>query len=223
MWRLVPVGEAGIVRNQKRRVRRTGGSTADEIYDATVRLMCDRGYHGTSLRSVAARVGIEMASLYYHFKSKQDLLAQIMQRIVLDLIATVEGAVADIPDPEARLRTAIREHILFHGQRRREAFLADAELRSLEPPNRAMIVGLRERYQQIFETIFLECVDREVLLVRDIKLATLALMTMCTGVAGWYRPGGRLSLDTIADQYTELALSGLISLDNQSAAVGNRA
>lgn len=181
------------------------------IYDAAVRLIYERGYHGTSLRAVATEVGVQMSSLYYHFPSKQDLLMAIMNRAMNDLIDTVEGAVSRATGPEERLRSAIRAHVLFHAERRKEAFIVDAELRALEPANRGLVVELRDRYEGVFAAILREGAEQGVFRVPDAKLAVFALMAMCTGVAVWYRPGGGLSLERIADIYTDLFLSGVMA------------
>ena len=185
-------------------------STEREIYDAALELIYERGYHGTSLRAVAARVGLQMASLYYHYPSKQDLLMAIMRRAMEDLTATVRQAVDGLDDPTLRLGAAIRGHVLFHADRRMEAFVTDAELRSLTPANRDSIVGLRDAYETIFADTLREGVRRGAFAVPDVKLATLALMALCTGVATWFRPGGRLSLEDVADGYTRLFLLGAL-------------
>jgi AcrR family transcriptional regulator len=197
-------------RSRRDQETRPARSTDQVIYDAAVRLMCERGYHGTSLRAVAAEVGLQMASLYHHFPSKHDLLVAIMTRTMQDLISTVEEAAASRPDPVERLRAAIRAHVLFHGEHREEAFVADSELRALEPGGRELVVKLRDRYEQAFVDILEDGASQGVLRVSDVKLAVYALTAMCTGVALWYRPGGRLRLDRIADIYADLFLHSVL-------------
>ncbi len=186
--------------------------TERDIYRAAVELISARGYHGTSLRSVAAAVGMQMSSLYYYFPSKQDLLVEIMTRSMQELITAVEAAVQSSGQgPEQRLRAAISGHILFHAERRDEAFILDNELRALEPSGRKLIIKLRDRYEEIFSDILGEGAERNVLAVPDTKLAVFALLAMCTGVASWYRPGQKFSLEQIAEIYTEMALNGLLA------------
>jgi AcrR family transcriptional regulator len=189
----------------------TARITEQSIYRAAVRLIFERGYHGTSLRAVAGEVGLQMASLYYYFPSKQDLLMQIMRRTMGDLTATVERAIADAADPKERLRAAIRAHILFHAERREEAFVVDAELRALVPANYAVVVATRDQYEQLFAEVLRDGAEQGRFRVPDAKLAVFGLMAMCTGVAVWYRPNGRLSLEQIADIYTDLFLRGVLA------------
>lgn len=190
-----------------------GAHTGRGIYEAAVRLIFERGYHGTSQRAIADAVGLQMSSLYHYFPSKQDLLVEIMARSMQDLISAVGQAVAgaDNEGPEERLRIAIRGHILFHADRRQEAFILDSELRALEPAGRSSVIRLRDQYEQIFADILRQGTAEGVFRIPDCKIAIFMLMAMCTGVAVWYRPDGRLSLETVADIYTDLFLSGALA------------
>jgi AcrR family transcriptional regulator len=190
----------------------TAAPTERSIYEAAVKLIAARGYHGTSQRAIADAVGLQMSSLYHYFASKQDLLLEVMVRPMRDLISVVEQSVAQAGQaPEQRLRAAIRGHILFHADRRQEAFLLDSELRALEPGGRELVIKLRDQYEQIFTDILQQGAAAGVFDIPDIKLTVFGLMAMCTGVAVWYRPGGRLPLETIADIYTDLFLTGALA------------
>jgi len=57
-----------------------GRATREEILDAAMRLFGDVGYHTTSLRDVAARVGISHPGLLHHFPTKAALLEAVLQR-----------------------------------------------------------------------------------------------------------------------------------------------
>jgi AcrR family transcriptional regulator len=185
-------------------------TTRQAVYDEMVRSVYERGYHATSLRHVSKAVGIQMASIYYHFASKQDLLVEIMYRSMEDLTATVTEAVASAgPDPIERIEAAIAGHISFHTNRRFEAFVLDSELRSLEPEHRATIIEMRDRYEEIFAGLLHEGVRAGSVQVDDVSVTVKALMAMCTEVPVWYRPDGRLSLHEIVKIYTRLFRYGV--------------
>lgn len=161
--------------------------------------------------SLPTRSGSRISTLYYHFHNKQDLLLRIMTRTMHDLITAVEQALVELDDPEERLRVAIRAHMLFHSSRRMEAFIADSELRALEPANRDEIVKLRDRYEHLFEEVLRDGAARGRFEVPDVKLGVYSLMGMCSGVSLWFEPGGRLSLSEIAALYARIFLNGIKS------------
>ncbi|MBB0245647.1 TetR family transcriptional regulator [Streptomyces alkaliphilus] len=57
------------------RVRR--GDTRQRIRDVALRLFAAHGYEKTSLREIAEEIGVTKAALYYHFKTKEDILVAI--------------------------------------------------------------------------------------------------------------------------------------------------
>jgi len=188
---------------------KTTAPRQQQIYDAAVDLFWERGYFGTSMRDLAARVGIQTSSLYHHNGAKQDLLVQIMQRSMSGLTASVQGAVDGTQGARERLAAAVRAHVLFHGDHPREAFVTDFELRALEPAFRERIVRQRDAHQALFENLIADGVTGGVFEASDVKMATYAITTMCTAVGTWYRPGGRLPIGDIADQYVVMALRTL--------------
>lgn len=190
--------------------RRGDAATDQLLYAAAVRLFAARGYHGTSLREIVAEVGVQIAAFYYHFGSKERLLLQIMERALTDLTDEVTAAVASEDTPPARLAAAIRAHIHFHTHRPLEAFIADSEMRALESSNRERIVSLRDRYERIFDDILRGGIRTGEFLVDDVRLTTYAVVSLCTAVASWYRPGGRLGVNRIGELYARLVLEGLL-------------
>jgi len=59
-------------------------STADRIREVALDLFLDRGYVGASMREIAGEVGVSTPALYYHFGSKDDLLAAIVEGLAAD-------------------------------------------------------------------------------------------------------------------------------------------
>jgi AcrR family transcriptional regulator len=59
-------------------VLRQAGSARDQILDAAAEMFVTQGYHAASTRRIAEVVGVKQASLYYHFSSKQDILAALL-------------------------------------------------------------------------------------------------------------------------------------------------
>ena len=55
------------------------GDTRRRIQTVAVELFTENGYDGTSLREIAERLDVTKAALYYHFKSKEDIVASLVE------------------------------------------------------------------------------------------------------------------------------------------------
>jgi AcrR family transcriptional regulator len=108
--------------------------TRQKILDAAERMISEQGYAATSLRQIIAAAGVNLASVHYHFGSKEELLDEVVMRkagpvnearlAMLDRAETESG-----PGREAPL-----EKIL-------EAFLAPAFYERRESPQFVRLMG----------------------------------------------------------------------------------
>ncbi len=57
-------------------------STRERILDAAERLFAERGFDGTSIRDVTTEAGANLAAVHYHFGSKEDLVREVLRRVV---------------------------------------------------------------------------------------------------------------------------------------------
>ena len=195
--------------------------TAKAITSAAIDLFFKHGYEAATLRDVADKVGLKVASLYNYIPSKQDLLFTIMFDVMQDLQRDVEEAVAEQSDPVDRLCAAVRTHVRFHATRTKEVFVGNSELRSLTSRNRTRVVRQRDDYETLFRDLVQAGRDAGAFDIGDVKVATFALLAMCTGPSTWFSPRGRLSVTDLADQYTDLALR-LLRADKRSASVNGK-
>jgi len=78
----------------------------DAILDATANTLAAKGFDLMTMDDVALAVGISKPSLYKHFKSKDDLVAEAMVRLIDGALAYFEQLPADLA-PVARLRSLL--------------------------------------------------------------------------------------------------------------------
>ena len=181
----------------------------EKIKEAAIDLFYRKGYFATSLNDVARVIGIRKASIYHHYPSKESLLLNILQTVLVDLTANLHEDLKGIEGIEDKMRAAIRSHVRFHIERQKEVLISDSELRGLSAENYATVVGVRDSYENELQALLLEGMKAGVWAEGDVKVLSFAILNMCTAVAGWFKPAGRLSEDDIAGVYEEFILGGL--------------
>jgi AcrR family transcriptional regulator len=199
-----------------------GPKTMEAIRKAGLRLIFEHGYEAMSLRQLAAEVGIQAGSLYNHISTKQELLFDLIQDHINELLRQLDRALDGKQAPEERLRAFVAFHVTYHMTRKREVFIANSELRSLEPRNYEAIVALRGAYEQRLAAILGDGVEQGAFEIGDIQVATFAIIALLTGLCSWYRPGGRLTREAIVAAHEKLVLSGVSPLAPTQTARGKR-
>ena len=186
--------------------RKTGSHseiTGPRIRDAALKLFARHGFAAVSMRQIAAEVGVQAGALYLYTPDKETLLFDLLKAHMDDLLAAWD---ADDPGggPVARLEGFVRFHIRFNLERPDAVFLSYMELRNLGAANFAAIEALRKIYETRLETILRDGQGAGDFALPDTKIATLAIISMLTGVNTWYREGGRLSRAAVGDLYWDM-------------------
>lgn len=187
--------------------RKTGSHseiTGPRVRAAAMKLFAAHGFAAVSMRQIAAEVGVQAGALYLYTPDKQTLLFDLLRdhmQEVLDGWAAVEK-----PDgPIKQLEAFTRFHISFHLDRREQVFMSYMELRNLEPENFAELEKMRREYEDGLESILSQGVEDGLFDVDDIRLTTLALISMLNGVTSWYKSDGRLSQARVEAIYSDMA------------------
>lgn len=187
----------------------TGGDWRDfsqpplpPILDAALMTFIEHGYHGTSIRQLAAAAGLSVPGLYHHHASKQALLVSICEAAMADLWERSLSALAQAGDDVVRRLDLLTEClVLFHAYRPELAFIAANEIRSLQAEAREAHIAARDRQQRLLDDIVVAGTEQGVFSTPFPREASRAVVTMCTGVSQWYRPDGDLSPTDLASQY----------------------
>jgi AcrR family transcriptional regulator len=184
-------------------------STLETIDEAALDLFARQGYHATSMRAIAAAAGVQPASLYHWYPSKEAILVGMQDAFMDGLTTEVVAAMAGQPSPAHVLGAAVRAHVAYHGRHQREAFVTDTEIRALEPGAQARLITRRDAYERYFEEPLRAGVEQGQLICSSPKVATYAILLQCTGVALWFVPDGPLDLGAVADVHVELVLGSV--------------
>ncbi|NNG00681.1 MAG: TetR/AcrR family transcriptional regulator [Desulfobacteraceae bacterium] len=181
----------------------------ETINDVSIDLFYEKGYFATSVSEIAKRCGIQKASIYYYYSSKEHILYNIHKTTLDDLTDYLKQGVAAADDVEAQLRNAVRNHVHFHLTRQKETFIANSELRGLTEDHYQNIVAKRDEYERMVQQIISNGCKQAIFAKEDVKILSYAILTLCTSGAIWFKPNGRLSVDDIAGIYEKFVIRGL--------------
>ena len=188
-----------------------GDRTAAVIRQVGLRLIFRHGFEAMSLRQLAAEVGIQPASLYNHIATKQALLFDLIHDLLIALLQHCDAALAAAgPGAVERLRAFIAQHLLYHLEKKQEVFVANFELRALDPGNHGRIIAMRRSYEGRLIAVLEDAVAAGEVNLRDARVAAYAILAMLTGACTWYKPDGRLTKAEMVELHTDLVLYGCL-------------
>lgn len=181
----------------------------DKIKRVAIQHFYKRGYFATGINDIARSAGIQKSSIYYHYANKEDILFDILRSTMEKLDANFHKHLKGKTASEDRLRAAIEAHVLFHIRWQKETLISDSELRGLTARNYKTILEMRDDYENKIQDLIRSGIREGVLGDIDPKIASYAMITMCTSVASWFRKSGRLGKEEIANIYNQILLKGL--------------
>ncbi|WBY02820.1 TetR family transcriptional regulator [Ramlibacter tataouinensis] len=183
-----------------------GADTRRAVRKAAIERIWRHGFEAMNLRDLAADVNLRLGSLYNHVPHKQEFLAELLEEIMLELLQDFAQRMDGLQDAKERLLAFVRFHIEWHTARQRETFIGNMELRSLTPEQYGRVIGLRKDYEAQVRAIVADGRKAGLWEVDDVRVTTLALLSLLTGISAWYREGGRLSQERLIRIYQRLAL-----------------
>jgi AcrR family transcriptional regulator len=194
-------------------VEREPRAPVEAIRAAAFAQFAERGYPVVTVRDIMKACGLTQGALYNHFKSKDELLHDIIASTQAELERICQQAVAQAgDDPAAQLAAFVRVYVVRHCRLRVEALVANREISWLDATRVADIRRSRRAIRGILVGILTQGVERGVLRPPqvdgryDLKAIAMALLDQCTHVSMWYGPGGELSEEQMADLYADMAL-----------------
>jgi len=84
------------------------GGTRERIREIALELFAEQGYEKTSLREIAERLGVTKAALYYHFRSKEDIVRSFIEDYRAELEKVISWGASQPRTPESRAEILAR-------------------------------------------------------------------------------------------------------------------
>ncbi|MCW2983846.1 MAG: TetR/AcrR family transcriptional regulator [Conexibacter sp.] len=183
-----------------------------EVLAAAADVFARRGYAAATVQDVADALGILKGSIYYYIKSKEDLLARLVDEIHDEFDELLEGVAAlEGMDPVERIAEYVRVHVEFNLRNSVRVSVYYNDLEHLGEANRKRILRRRRAHDDYITDMVLEAqreglVDRD----RDPRLLAYGVFAVMVWPYRWYTPRGRKRVGDIVEECVRFAVGGLV-------------
>jgi AcrR family transcriptional regulator len=172
------------------------------ILRAAVEVMGEDGYEGASIRDMAARAGVSVAALYYHFPSKLDLLREFLDEAYDLVLSRLDRrlAAAD-PAPPAQLDEVVATLVASHLHddfAQLASNVAWREYTRLQPPERRAIDAKRRTLHRMVERVIVRGVAAGDFATPEPHEAARAIIILASSLVEPYGEMGRTMPEVIA-------------------------
>lgn len=182
-------------------------SARGRLLHEAARLFRDKGYERTTVRDLAAAVGIQSGSLFHHFRTKEEILKAVMVETIRLNTALMQAAVDAAETYRDKLQALVRAELeSINGQTGEAMAVLVFEWRSLSEASQAYVLELRDIYEQLWLDV-LEALRKEGVLAAEPFVVRRMLTGALSWTVTWYRPDGGLTLDDLTEQV--VAMMGL--------------
>ncbi|MDT2004074.1 TetR/AcrR family transcriptional regulator [Rhodococcus jostii] len=187
-----------------------------ELLDIAATLFAERGLRATTVRDIADAAGILSGSLYHHFDSKESMVDEILRGFLDDLFGKYREIVASGLDCRATLEALVTTSYEAIDASHSAVAIYQDEVKHLVANERfAYLSELNTEFRELWMGVLEAGVkDGTFRADIDVELAFRFLRDTAWVAVRWYRPGGSVTVDTVAKQYLSIVLDGLASPHN---------
>jgi AcrR family transcriptional regulator len=194
----------------------------DQILRAAADLFRERGYPASTVDLIATRLGMSKASLYTHFRAKEEMLAAISRETIEAFTRDLSLVLASRLPAEDKLRRVIRQHVQFVIANRSFLTVFFGEEANLPARFARALAAQKDRYDKGVERIVQQGIRSGVFRDVPARLVVFGLLGMMNWVHKWYNPAGRWGAEEISAAFLSLIEGGLLRRKPRGAALSGR-
>jgi TetR/AcrR family transcriptional regulator, cholesterol catabolism regulator len=174
-----------------------------------------RGYRATTMRHIADAAGILAGSLYHHFKSKEEILREVMLESTSRYVTELEALVGSKQSTAQKIEAAILHRLeLYEQQGMALGVVLQTDKTTLQEEMFSEMRDLGARIDRAWDALLEEGKQNGTLQKDlDTRAITYGIVGMLNWAHRWYNPNGRLSPKALAKVWAQMILSGVESGD----------
>ena len=189
-----------------------GTSKRERILRAAVDVFARNGYFNAKVSEIAKAAGVADGTIYLYFDGKEDLLVTIFREHTRNYLQSLERELANVRQPEDRIRVAIRHHLETLGRDRALAVVSQVELRHslkfMSLLSQQEVADYLNIIRKIIESGQQEGVFRRTVHPQLVAKAVFGVLDEM--VTSWMLSEKEYNLGDSAEQVADLLLTGLL-------------
>ncbi|MBW3128183.1 TetR/AcrR family transcriptional regulator [Hymenobacter profundi] len=189
--------------------KRTNSAKRQLILDEAAKLFKLKGFGGTSMRDLAAQVGMEAASMYNHIKSKDEILELICFHVsdtYIRQLTEVEQMAATYVE---KIRALIGRHIQLMIEDGAAVSVGNNDWKYLTGDTLEAFKTARKRYEKGFAALIEQGIAAGELQPVNVSVALFTILSAVRWVELWYRPGRDVTPEELEENIMTILLNGL--------------
>jgi AcrR family transcriptional regulator len=186
-------------------------SRRDELLQLAATMFAERGLRATTVRDIADSAGILSGSLYHHFKSKEQMVEEVLRDFLDWLFGRYREIVDTEPDPLARLKGLFMASFEAIEHRHAQVVIYQDEAKRLSALPQFDFVEARNKEQRkmwvdvLNQGISEGCLRPDL----DVDLVYRFIRDTTWVSVRWYQPGGPLTAEQVGRHYLAIVLGGI--------------
>jgi AcrR family transcriptional regulator len=181
--------------------------TRRRLYETALRLFGEHGFHGVSIRDIAAELGQQPSAIYFHVSSKTDLLYELALIGHQAHFQRIQSALMEAgSEPLDQLRALMHAHLDGHMEYPSMARLTNRELGALPPEQLRTVLTIRTQTEQLFIDVLDRGVRLGVFTVTDTFLGGKALGALGIRLPEWWTADGPRTREQVLEHYLDFAV-----------------
>jgi AcrR family transcriptional regulator len=173
-------------------------SARGRLQQASAKLFKEKGFSKTTVRDIAASVGIQSGSIFHHFQNKEQILKTVIIDAIMRVLAPMREILSSSDNIEEKFKLLIQcELNAIHDETLDGFRLMVSEWRSLNSENRDEILILRDEYEKIWLEILSLAFRKGLVNIEGFYLRGFIRGALIE-TSNWYNPDGDLNLDDLA-------------------------
>ena len=208
-WRVYRTVSIVLAPMRRRTTTRRATLTQERILNESARVFNRRGYHGTRVDDIARALHVTKAALYYHVRSKEEVLFRCHLRSLEIAMEGMALARERTTAPDERLRITLRHYL----QRMTDQLTATVALLDegvLSPVLHRRLVRKRDAFERELRAILEDGVAAGTFVACNPKLIGFAMLGAINWIPKWFDPDGPCSGAEVAEAFADYLVRGLL-------------